>query len=332
MRIALVVGVVVAALFAVVLGSGAVSTVIGETEKAQQAATRNLACDAALGPWQGGSEAKGRLTAGRLDEQQRGLASLIISTGKQRNLPPLAWQIALQAAMTESGLRNLPYGDRDSLGIFQMRPTANWGTSSQVLDPVYEVNKFYDVLTGVPGWQQQRPGESAQAVERSAFPDRYHEWEATAAFLISDIGQVADPTGCGEGMGNLLPPSQVATQVIKFALAEQGKPYVWGATGPASYDCSGLMLRAYESAGVKLPRVAADQYHAGAMLRAHDAQPGDLLFWAYDPSNPVTIHHVAMYLGNNQYVEAPYTGASVRISKVNWNDQELVPQAVRPGV
>jgi hypothetical protein len=331
MRIVLVVGVVAAALFALVLGTGAVSTVIGGTER-QQLATRNLSCDAALGPWEGASAAQGKASGGRLDGQQREMAGLIIGIGKQRNLPPLAWQVALQAAMTESGLRNVPYGDRDSLGLFQMRPSQNWGTVTQVLDPEYEVNKFYDVLTSVPEWQQQRPGLSAQDVERSAFPDRYNQWEALAAFLISDVGQVADPTGCGAGFGNLLPSSESGGQAIRYALGELGKPYVWGATGPFSYDCSGLMLRAFQSAGIRLPRVAADQFHAGAWLPAHQAQPGDLLFWAYDPSDPSTIHHVAMYLGNDQYVEAPYTGASVRISKLNWNSPELVAEAVRPGV
>ncbi|GDY33132.1 C40 family peptidase [Gandjariella thermophila] len=331
MRIALVVGVVVAALFALVLGTGAVSTVIGGTEQ-QQLATRNLSCDAALGPWEGASAAAGRSAGGRLDGQQRAMAGLIIGIGKQRNLPPLAWQVALQAAMTESGLRNVPYGDRDSLGLFQMRPSQNWGSAAQILDPRYEVNKFYDVLTSVPDWQQQRPGDTAQDVERSAFPDRYHQWEALAAYLVSDVGGVADPTGCGEGFGNLLPNSEVAAHAIRYALGELGKPYVWGATGPDSYDCSGLMQSAFKTAGIRLPRVAADQFHAGAWLPVRQAQPGDLLFWASDPSNPATIHHVAMYLGNDQYVEAPDVGEVVRVSKINWNGHELVAEAVRPGV
>jgi peptidoglycan DL-endopeptidase CwlO len=331
MRIALVVGVVAVGLFALVLGTAAVSTVMGGTEQ-QQLAARNLSCDAALGPWQGASEAQGRTDGGRLDGQQRTMAGLIIGIGKQRNLPPLAWQVALQAAMTESGLRNVSYGDRDSLGLFQMRPSQNWGTAAEILDPAYEVNKFYDVLSSVPDWQQQRPGDTAQDVERSAFPDRYHQWEALAAFLVSDVGQVADPTGCGEGVGNLLPGSQTAGQAISYALGELGKPYVWGAVGPDSFDCSGLMQSAFRTAGIWLPRVAADQFHAGAWLPVRQAQPGDLLFWATDPGNPATIHHVAMYLGNDQYVEAPDVNETVRVSKINWSSHELMAEAVRPGV
>src|SRR5205823_8662681 len=133
--------------------------------------------------------------------------------------------------------------------------------------------------------------------------------------------------------GNLLPPpTKAAAAAISFALSQIGKPYVWGATGPGSYDCSGLMLRAFQAGGINLPRVAADQYHAGALLPVHNAQPGDLMFLAYDPANPSTIHHVFMYLGNNQMVEAPFQGHPVHQGPMNWNDPQLVQQAVRPGV
>src|ERR671928_20018 len=119
---------------------------------------------------------------------QRDIAEQIIAIGKQRGIPPRAWQIAIQAGMTESRLHNLHYGDRDSLGIFQMRPSQGWGTVAQVTDPVYEINKFYDVLVRVPGWETQRPGDSAQDIERSAFPARYHRWEPLAVNVISAVG------------------------------------------------------------------------------------------------------------------------------------------------
>ncbi|HEX2290881.1 MAG TPA: C40 family peptidase, partial [Pseudonocardiaceae bacterium] len=273
--------------------------------------------------------------AARLKEDQRQNVALIIQIGKDRQLPPLAWQIAIQAGMTESGLRSLNYGDRDSLGMFQMRPSMGWGTPAQVTNPVYAINKFYDVLNGVPNWQEQRPGDSAQDVERSAFPDRYHRWEAMAAHLIGNIGAVEDPTGCGEGTGNLLPaPTQAAGSAIQFALAQQGKPYQWGAatTHQNSFDCSSLMLQSYRSAGVLLPRTSREQWRAGAYLPVQQAQPGDLLFWAYDTSNPATIHHVAMYLGDNKIVEAQQTGVPVHIRPVRWTEGGLMPQAVRPGV
>ncbi|HEX2130193.1 MAG TPA: C40 family peptidase [Actinophytocola sp.] len=319
-----------------VFGVTAVTTVVREDAEQDQARRANLSCNAALGPVSSGPAGSGAEDAANLTDDQRGIVARIIQIGKERNLPPRAWQIAIQAGMTESGLRPLDYGDRDSLGIFQMRPSMGWGTPEQVIDPTYAINKFYDVLEEVPNWEQQRPGESAQDVERSAFPDRYHEWEPMAAHLVGNVGLVADPTGCGQGTGMLLPPpTEAAGEAIRFALAQQGKPYQWGAltTHQNSFDCSSLMLQAYREAGITLPRVSRQQYQAGAMLPVEQAKPGDLLFWAYDTSNPVnTIHHVAMYLGDGKMVEAQQTGVPVHIREVSWDESGLVAQAVRPGV
>jgi cell wall-associated NlpC family hydrolase len=331
-------GVVVAAVAVVVVGilatMGVVSNVVlGGEQQAAAARFTNSSCDAGLGPFVGADAADGKSQAGRLTGEQQQTVRLIISIGKQRNLPALAWQVAIQAGMQESGLRNLDFGDRDSLGIFQMRPSQGWGTVAQVTDPTYEVNKFYDVLTAVPGWQKERPGTAAQQVERSAFPLAYNNWEAMAAFLVQNVGQVADPTGCGAGDGIALPPpTKAAAKAIAFALSQIGKPYVWGATGPNAYDCSGLMLRAYQAGGINLPRVSVDQFHGGALLPVRQAQPGDLMFLAYNPDDPRTIHHVFMYLGNNRIVEAPQPGTPVHVIPMPWNSRELVQQAVRPGV
>lgn len=319
-------------LVVVVLVGTIVNVVIGGAQQAAAGYT-NTSCDAMLGPFTAAAISAGGTTAASLTTEQQGVVTQIIAIGKQRNLPPLAWQVAIQAGMQESGLRNLPYGDRDSLGIFQMRPSQGWGTQAQVLNVPYEVNKFYDVLLGVPNWQQQPPGESAQAVEQSAFPLAYNNWTSLAAFLVQHVGQVTDPTGCGASAGIVLPANnQAASKAIAFALSQLGKPYVWGATGPAAYDCSGLMLRAYQAAGINLPRIAAQQFTAGALLPVRAAQPGDLMFLAYNPSDPSTIHHVFMYLGGNQVVEAPYQGQPVHVRAMAWNDPQLVQQAVRPGV
>ncbi|MGH3781576.1 MAG: C40 family peptidase [Pseudonocardiaceae bacterium] len=267
-----------------------------------------------------------------LDTEQRAIVEQIIAIGKQRRLPPRAWQIAIQAGMTESRLHNLPYGDRDSLGIFQMRPSQGWGSVAQVTDPVYEINKFYDKLLMVPGWETQRPGDSAQDIERSAFPARYHQWEPLAVNVIGAVGGDVTHYVKASCATPLPAPSEIAGRAMQYALGEVGKPYVWGATGPNSYDCSGLMLRAYESAGITLPRVAAQQYWAGTQLPVRQAQPGDLLFWGYDTSNPATIHHVAMYLGNGRMVEAANQTVPLRQRAVNFDEHELMPLAVRPGV
>lgn len=332
MRMGLLIGVVAVALAATAMTAGVVVNTVTDQQAEQAARLASADCDAAVGPTQPGQTATAAGQADGLTADQRQLVSLIISIGRQRDLPPRAWQIAIQAGMTESGLRNLNYGDRDSLGIFQMRPSMNWGSVAQLQDPDYEINKFYDVLVSVPDWDQLRPGTSAQAVERSAFPDRYHRWEPMASYLVENLGQVSDVNGCGQGVGLALPPNPATAAAIKFALGELGKPYVWGATGPSAYDCSGLMLRAYQAAGISLDRVSSDQYKDGAMLPVGDAQPGDLLFWAYDPTNPATIHHVAMYLGDGKIVEAQQTGVPVHVRTVSFTEPQLLPEAVRPGV
>ncbi|GAA1879547.1 C40 family peptidase [Pseudonocardia ailaonensis] len=285
------------------------------------------ACDAGINT-SDGSQVAGA-TIDTLSDEQRQNAATIIAVGKQLNAPPRAWLVALATAMQESTLRNINYGDRDSLGLFQQRPSQGWGTPAQVTDPQYSARTFYDRLLQVPNWDQQPVTVAAQIVQRSAFPDAYAKWEGLAASLVGQVGDVANPTGCGSPSANL--PPGVAKAAIDFALGEVGKPYVWGATGPNTYDCSGLMLRAFESAGIKLPRVSRDQFNAGGHVPVRDAQPGDLMFYAYDRSDPTTIHHVFLYMGNDQMVEAPYSGQNVRVQPVNWDYKELVPLATRPG-
>ncbi|GAA3870653.1 C40 family peptidase [Saccharothrix violaceirubra] len=325
-----VTAVVVVIAVAVVNG---VQTAVSGSTPVEGMNIRSVGCNASIGPWEGGGEERGRGDASRLSGEQRKTVGMIISIGQELKLPPLAWQIAIQAGMTESGLRSLDYGDRDSLGIFQMRPSMGWGTPQQVTDPDYAIRKFYAVLLNVPGWEDQRPGDSAQDVERSAYPDRYHRWEAMAAFMIGELGDVPDPAGCGASAGNFLVASGAASTAIEFTRQQLGEPYLWGGNGPDAWDCSGILVKAFGAAGVKIPRVANDQYMSGgAHLPVREAKAGDLIFWATNPANPVTVHHVGMYLGNDQYIHAPQTGDVVKISKINWDYYELMPLAVRPGV
>ncbi|HEY2205450.1 MAG TPA: C40 family peptidase [Pseudonocardia sp.] len=289
-------------------------------------------CDASLGPLSstaGGASPRSVRNAGQLSEEQRQNAALIISVAKGMGLPPRAWLVALATAMQESGLRNLDYGDRDSLGLFQQRPSQGWGSAAEVTDPIHATTTFLDHLRQIPGWQQLPVTDAAQVVQRSAFPDAYSRWEGLAAQLVQMLSDVTDPTGCGLGAVDL--PRNVVRTAISFATDAVGKPYVWGATGPNSYDCSGLMMRAYQSAGIFLPRVSREQYRAGGHLPVAQAQPGDLLFLATDRSDPSTIHHVMLYLGGGMLAEAPYTGVPVRIRTVDWGNPELVPLATRPG-
>ncbi|MEU7166627.1 NlpC/P60 family protein [Streptomyces morookaense] len=114
-------------------------------------------------------------------------AKTIVATGVAMHIPERGQIVALATAMQESRLRNLNYGDLDSLGLFQQRPSAGWGTPAQVRDPVYASTKFYKALLEVRGWESMTVTQAAQAVQRSAFPDAYAQWEPLARALQSAI-------------------------------------------------------------------------------------------------------------------------------------------------
>lgn len=158
-----------------------------------------------------------------------------------------------------------------------------------------------------------------EAAER-AFQAQLTAAQATAAQAARLAAQAAATADIGSGSQPGVGVAPAATEVGRAALAEAvrqiGKPYVWGAVGADSFDCSGLTQWAYARAGVGLPRVAAEQWYAGAHISLGDLAAGDLLFWATDPANPATIHHVAIYAGNGQMVAAPHSGALVQLQPV----------------
>ncbi|HET9732992.1 MAG TPA: hypothetical protein VFP54_09995 [Acidimicrobiales bacterium] len=110
-------------------------------------------------------------------------AAIIAAVAYRQGLPDHAVTVALATALQESGLHNLPYGDRDSVGLFQQRPSQGWGTRAQLLDPVYAVTAFYTALQKVAGWQSMAVTDAAQAVQQSADPSAYAGWEGQARTL-----------------------------------------------------------------------------------------------------------------------------------------------------
>ncbi len=135
---------------------------------------------------------------------------------------------------------------------------------------------------------------------------------ARAAAQLAAARQAALAAGFVDGTG-----SAVAQAAITAASTQLGKPYVYGGSGPDVWDCSGLTQWAYRQVGVNLPRTAAEQYLAVATkVPLGQLEAGDLLFWATDLSNPATIHHVAIYLGNGQMLAAPHTGTVVQVQPV----------------
>jgi hypothetical protein len=130
------------------------------------------------------------IAAGRtvtLDAEQAGNAATITAVAVARKLPARAATIAIATALQESKLRNLTYGDRDSLGLFQQRPSQGWGTKAQVTNPVYASNAFYDVLVKIEGYRTLSVTKAAQKVQRSAFPSAYAGHEADARVLASAL-------------------------------------------------------------------------------------------------------------------------------------------------
>lgn len=132
-----------------------------------------------------------------LDLTQMANAATITAVGIGRKVPERAVVIALATALQESKLENLPHGDRDSLGLFQQRPSQGWGTPEQVQDPRYASRKFYTALLKVKGWQKMRVTDAAQKVQRSAYPNAYEKW-ADEAQVMADalLGKVSAAVVC----------------------------------------------------------------------------------------------------------------------------------------
>jgi cell wall-associated NlpC family hydrolase len=132
--------------------------------------------------------------------------------------------------------------------------------------------------------------------------------EASAAGVASGITSAGAPgsTGVAVGQGTI-------AAMLNAALSRRGLPYVWGAAGPVSFDCSGLVQWSFAQAGVRMPRVAADQARTGPAVPVSQLQPGDLLFYHTDPTAPGYISHVAIYLGNGLMIQAPQPGQNVEV-------------------
>ncbi|WP_224760721.1 LysM peptidoglycan-binding domain-containing protein [Salinibacterium sp. ZJ450] len=137
-------------------------------------------------------------TVTKLSEEMRTNARTIVRVGQDLGVPDAGIVIALATAMQESSLRNLNYGDRDSLGLFQQRPSAGWGTPEQIMNPTHSARLFYGGdsnpnfgvtrgLLEIPGWQSMTLTQAAQAVQISAFPDAYAKWETSARAWFADL-------------------------------------------------------------------------------------------------------------------------------------------------
>src|SRR4051812_26532445 len=164
-----------------------------------------------------------------LDVEQAQNAGLIAAIGVRRGLPARAVTIALATAFQESKLYNLDYGDRDSVGLFQQRPSQGWGTRKQLRDPVYAIGRFYDALVRVDGYETMRITVAAQRVQRSGFPEAYAAHEPAARALASSLtGQSGHAFACRIGSVGTGRPAVVRDEVTGVFAERVSRPVVNG--------------------------------------------------------------------------------------------------------
>ncbi|MFD2420376.1 C40 family peptidase [Amycolatopsis pigmentata] len=264
------------------------------------------------------------------DRVQVANAAVIVAVGHQMHVPRHGQIVALVAAIQESGLINLDHGDRDSLGLFQQRPSQGWGTPAQIMNPAYAATQFYRHLLAIPGWQQLTVNDAAQAVQASATPDAYGPHQQAALDLLAAVeGARCTTSEAGDGDCTAIQaPNPAALVAINYACGQRGLPYLWGGNGPqdGGFDCSGLTAAAYRAAGITLPRTADAQFHAGP--RVPDGQPllpGDLVFYG----TPAHVHHVGLYLGAGMMIDAPDEGQAVKTEPYRYRGDDFAG-ATRP--
>ncbi|WP_405772575.1 NlpC/P60 family protein [Streptomyces sp. NBC_01538] len=174
--------------------------------------------------------------------------------------------------------------------------------------------------------EREKQAEARRQAEELARQQQEAEQRRQEAAATAEA-QPSAGSSASQTPATTVPASSYATKADKalaFARAQVGKPYVWGAAGPDSYDCSGLTQAAWRAAGVTLPRTTYDQVNAGTTVSLSDIQPGDLVFF-YDD-----ISHVGLYLGNGMMIHAPKPGAYVREESIFYDGESTIHSVVRP--
>jgi cell wall-associated NlpC family hydrolase len=234
--------------------------------------------------------------------------------------------------------------DHDSLGLFQQRPS--WGTAAARMDPTASTNLFLDALQAHSGWTAEPPWQVAQDVQRSAFDGspttanggsavyggNYLAQHARALAIVADIDATSADHECGADTSTEAAPAQpgslglpasfripadaptAARLAVTFALAQLGKPYLWGGTGPDRFDCSGLTQAAWRAAGYQLGRTTWDQATDGTPATIQTIRPGDLVLIPGSDGSLASPSHIGLYLGDGLVIHAPKSGDVVRVT------------------
>lgn len=258
-----------------------------------------------------------RTKGGRLSGEQVANAKTVVAVGRRLKVPEEGLVVALITALQESNLQNIPYGDRDSVGLFQQRNA--WGSTDERLNPATSATMFFtggrggqSGLLDISNWKSMDPTVAAQAVQVSAFPTAYAKWESTAIDLLGSKG--VNDARCES--------STVSTSgIVQEAQQWLGTPYSWGGggvegpsegfaqgAGTKGFDCSSLVQNAvYGSAGILLPRTTGEQARVVEEVSREDVRAGDLLFFGARGA----YHHVGIADGKGGMIHAPRTGKDV---------------------
>ena len=207
--------------------------------------------------------------------------------------------IGIMTGITESTLTNVDHGDESgpsSIGVFQQM--TSWGSLAQRTDPAQAAGLFFDRMVHVPDWESIDPWMAAQAVQESEFSDgsNYQSHVNQAQSITSALLVTATPGGDSTS-APISAPNPQAQIAVDFALAQIGKKFAFGGTGPRTFDSSGLTFTSWAQAGVTIPRASFQQ----ASLREipmTQLQPGDLI------TTNVPVSHAAIYVGDGMAVSA----------------------------
>ncbi len=302
-----------------------------------------------------------------LDAEQMANAAAIVSLVQQRQLPTRAAVIALATAYQETKFVNYlhPTDATTSIGLFAQMTI--YYTAAVAADPAKATGAFLDRLIQQPNWQTRALTDVAADVQRPFEPYRglYAQWEPLATQLtaqlwtgpITGTAEVPGPAGApatpgvpcpgagGDGRtsagatptpgpnGLTLTGSPAGNGAVTFALAQLGKPYLWGGNGPNAWDCSGLTLAAWATQGVSLGRVTYTQAVQGTPVSIQDARSGDLVLIPGSDGTAANPGHVGMVAGVDTgvdtggkvwLVEAPRTGLNVRLTPLSDWDGQIV--------
>jgi hypothetical protein len=206
-----------------------------------------------------------------LDTGQAGIAATIAGVAARHQLPRRAVTIALATALQESDLENLAYGDRDSVGVFQQRPSQGWGTTAQIENPIYATTRFYAALVQIPHYDKIPIDKAAQSVQHSADGSAYAQFDYVAGLLSGDLtGQVPHNVSCW------YTPAAVAHPDL--AHAEQG---LWQTFGPYGRKAVVVSATTARSAKIKVQRSRGWTVAAWLVTHAEEYQISEVRYASF---------------------------------------------------